>query len=65
MGTVEIVAKGSDYLLTFLLGHSVLYKGLGVLSGDGRAHRRVEFRQFTRAGGVSFLIRRVRSPAGG
>ena len=37
VGTVEIVAKGSDeYLLTFLLGHSVLYKGLGVLSGDGR-----------------------------
>ncbi len=36
VGTVEVVAKGSDYLLTFLLGHSVLYKGLGVLSGDGR-----------------------------
>ena len=36
VGTVEITAKGSDYLLTFLLGHSVLYKGLGVLSGDGR-----------------------------
>ncbi len=36
VGTVEITAKGSDYLLTFLLGHSVLYKGLGTLSGDGR-----------------------------
>ncbi len=36
VGTVEITAKGSDYLLTFLLGHSVLYRGLGVLSGDGR-----------------------------
>ena len=36
VGTVEITAKGSDYLLTFLLGHSVLYKGVGILSGDGR-----------------------------
>ena len=36
VGTVQIEAKGSDYLLTFLLGHAVLYKGLGVLSGDGR-----------------------------
>ena len=36
VGTVQIEAKGSDYLLTFLLGHAVLYKGLGILSGDGR-----------------------------
>ena len=37
VGTVQIEAKGGDnYLLTFLLGHAVLYKGLGVLSGDGR-----------------------------
>ena len=36
VGTVQIEAKGSDYLLTFLLGHAVLYKGLGTLSGDGR-----------------------------
>ena len=36
VGTVQIEAKGNDYLLTFLLGHAVLYKGLGVLSGDGR-----------------------------
>ena len=34
--TVEITPKGGDYLLTFYLEHSLLYRGLGVLLDGNR-----------------------------